>query len=64
MAASLLSLRRQFAGLCDSSHKEIGLQAIRDALALVERNPDRVTELAAKAAFHLPYAAEISRRAR
>jgi len=61
-ASSLLSLRRRFAGLCPSGHKDAGLRAIRDALALADRNPDRVAELTAKAVFSLPYAEEISRR--
>lgn len=54
--ASLLALRRAYAGLRVSAHKQIGLRAIRDALALADRNPERVAELWAKARFHLPYA--------
>lgn len=60
---SLLSLRRRFAGLGASAHKDMALRALRDALALADRNPARVAELAARVAYHLPYAEEISRRA-
>ncbi len=61
-ASSLLTLRRRFAGLYPSGYKDSGLRAIRDALALADRNPERVAELTAKAVFALPYAEEISRR--
>lgn len=64
MASSLLSLRQQYAGLCASAHKQIGLRAIRSALALADRNPQRIAELTATAVFHLPCAVEIDRRAR
>jgi hypothetical protein len=56
MAPNLTTLRRRYITLPTSAHKQIGLRAIRDALALADRAPERVAELAAKAAFHLPYA--------
>jgi hypothetical protein len=52
----LLALRRRFAGLRESAHRQMALRAIKDALALEGRNPARESELAAKAAFYLPYA--------
>lgn len=55
-SSSLLSLRRRFAGLRDSAYKQMGLRAIRDALALEGRNEARIAELAAKAEFYLPRA--------
>jgi hypothetical protein len=60
---SLNSLRRQFAGLVSSAHRQMGLRRVRDALALGERNPARVAELTAQAVYHLAYAVEIDRRA-
>lgn len=55
-ALSLTQLRSRFAGLPTSASKQIGLRAIKEALALQGRNPERIVELAGKAAFHLPYA--------
>ena len=54
--SSLLSLRRRFAGLPETGHKQMGLRSITTALQLLERNPAAAADLAAKAAFHLPYA--------
>ena len=53
---TLTQLRSRFAGLRTSAYKQIGLRAIKDALALGDRNPERVAELTAKAVYHLPYA--------
>lgn len=52
----ILTLRSRFAGLRDSAHKQLGLRAIKDALALEGRNPERIAELVAKATYYLPYA--------
>jgi hypothetical protein len=54
--SSLLVLRRRFAGLPETSHKQIGLRSIRDALAALSYNQERADELYARAAFHAPYA--------
>lgn len=56
MQSSLFKLRRAYAGLPDSAAKQIGLRAIRDALALADRNPVRTAELVVRAEFELPYA--------
>jgi len=56
LRSSLLSLRSKYAGLPVTAHKQIGLRAIRNALALDDRNMPRVNELVAIAAFHLPHA--------
>ena len=40
----------------DSAYRQIGLRAIRNAIALGDRNPTRVAELIAIARFQLPYA--------
>lgn len=56
--SSLLTLRRRFAGLPETGHKQIGLRRIRDALRYVEREDMRehVAKLTADAVFALPYA--------
>jgi hypothetical protein len=56
--SSLLSLRRRFAGLVPSAHKQMGLRALRDALRYVERADmaSYVDERGARAAYLLPYA--------
>ncbi len=54
--SSLLSLRRCFAGLADSSHKQMGLRSVSLALHMLGKNEERVAELVSKAEFHLPYA--------
>ena len=56
MTPILITLRRRYIGLPTSAHKQIGLRAIREAQALADRAPERVTELVAKAAFHLAFA--------
>lgn len=53
---SLTQLRSRFAGLPTSASKQIGLRAIKEAIALQGRNPERVEELRWKAVYHLPYA--------
>ena len=60
MSNALTLLRRQFSGLRPSSHKEMGLRCIRDALHLEGRNPERIEELTVKATFHLRYARAIA----
>ncbi len=53
---SLIALRASFRRLPVSAAKQIGERAIKDALALADRNPARVAELTAIAVFQLPYA--------
>jgi hypothetical protein len=50
VSPSLHSLRRRFAGKPETAYKQIGLRAVRDALALQGRNPARIAELTAIAA--------------
>jgi hypothetical protein len=56
--SSLLSLRRRFAGLPETAHKQVGLRAIRDALRYVGRADMAayVAEKAAWAIYQLPHA--------
>ena len=54
--ADLISLRSAFRATKDCAARQMGLRAIKDALALGDRNAARVAELAAKAASLLPYA--------
>ena len=56
MTKTLHTLRARFAGLKESAYKQIGLRAIRDALALGDRNSARVAELVERAKYLLPYA--------
>ena len=53
---TLLGLRYEYGQCVDSAHKQIGLRAIRNAIALGDRNLELVVELRATASFHLPYA--------
>lgn len=55
---TILALRRRYAGLPATSHKDIGLRRIRDALRYVDRADmrDHVASLTADAVHHLPYA--------
>ena len=61
-SASLLSLRRRYAGLKPSGYKESGLRAIRNALQMLESNPVYAAEQAEMARFKLPYAEKASCR--
>jgi hypothetical protein len=60
--SSLLTLRRRFAGLPASPAKDIGLRRLRDALRYVDRADMAayVADMAASAAYQLPYA-EVAR---
>lgn len=53
---TLTQIRARFGRLPETSYKQMGLRRVRDALALADRNPDRVAELHAQAAHYLQYA--------
>ena len=53
---NLTALRSAFRATKDCAARQMGLRAIKDALALADRNPERVAELTAKAVHLLPYA--------
>ena len=52
--AFLNSLRKEYAGLYDSAHKQLGLRALRDAETSTDAH--HVADLMTTARFHLPYA--------
>lgn len=56
MTNSLKALRSAFRRCKVGAHRDIGLRAIKDALALEGRNPAREAELLARAEYHLPHA--------
>jgi hypothetical protein len=52
---TLLQIRRRFGALPTTCYKQMGLRAVRDAIALQGRNPERIAELHARAWRDLQY---------
>lgn len=52
----LTAIRRALGLLSETAHKQMGLRRVRDALALGDRNPERVRELHQQAWSHLQHA--------
>jgi hypothetical protein len=50
---TLTQIRSRFARLPETAYKQMGLRRVRDALALADRNAERVQELHAQAAHYL-----------